>query len=117
MDRRSHRAHAWLERNKAGSQRFSKADLYLAADQSTVRATIGGTQVEYYAIVGEVQSGLGWPRGPVLAAAGGWYQDFVSGRIYVRPRRSRYAVASPINEVYEAAGNINGALGWPTSRA
>lgn len=99
------------------SQRFSKADLYLASDQSTVRATIGGTQIEYR-IVGEVQSGLGWPRGPVLAAAGGWYQDFASGRIYVRPSDGiGYAVASPINEVYEAAGNINGALGWPSSRA
>ncbi|WP_435527010.1 LGFP repeat-containing protein [Microbacterium aurantiacum] len=99
------------------SQRFSKADLYLAAGDSSVRATIGGTQVEYR-VVGEVQSGLGWPRGPVLAAAGGWYQDFANGRIYVRPGDGAgFAVASPINEVYEAAGNINGVLGWPSSRA
>jgi uncharacterized protein with LGFP repeats len=103
--------------NQGWSQQFSKADLYLPVDQGTVRATIGGTQLEYR-IVGEVESGLGWPTGPVYAAAGGWYQDFAKGRIYVRPSDGRgFAVASPINEVYEAAGNINGTLGWPSSRA
>lgn len=103
--------------NQGWSQQFAKADLYLPVDQGVIHATIGGTQVEYR-IVGEAESGLGWPRGPVFAASGGWYQDFAKGRIYVRPSDGiGYAVASPINEVYEAAGNINGALGWPSSRA
>lgn len=107
---RSWSGHGW-------SQRFTNADLYLKAGDASVRATIGGTQAEYR-FVGEVASGLGWPAGPVSAAGGGWYQDFVNGRIYVRPTDGNgYAVASPMHEAYEAAGNINGFLGWPDSRA
>lgn len=107
----------WSWSGQGWSQRFSGADLYLKANESTVRATIGGTRDEYR-LVGEAASGLGWPSGPVLAAGGGWYQDFGNGRIYVRPSDGRgFAVASPINQVYESAGNINGVLGWPTSRA
>ncbi|KAA9130141.1 LGFP repeat-containing protein [Microbacterium caowuchunii] len=99
------------------SQRFSGADLYLQASGSGVYPTIGGTRDEYR-LVGEVSSGLGWPTGAVYGAAGGWYQDFRGGRIYVRPSDGAgFAVATPINEVYEAAGNIGGELGWPSNRA
>ena len=100
------------------SQRFAGADLYLASDGANrVFATIGGTRDEYR-LVGEAASGLGWPAGQVYGAAGGWYQDFRGGRIYVRPSDGAgFAVASPINEVYESNGNIGGFLGWPSSRA
>ncbi|WP_318244782.1 LGFP repeat-containing protein [Microbacterium pullorum] len=99
------------------SQRFAGADLYFAVNGTQVFPTIGGTRDEYR-LVGEAASGLGWPAGGVYAAAGGWYQDFRGGRVYVRPSDGRgFAVASPINEVYEAAGNIGGTLGWPSNRA
>lgn len=98
------------------SQRFDGADLY-AQPGAPVRSTIGGTRDEYR-LVGEVASGLRWPTGPVLAARGGWYQDFQGGRIYVRPSDGAgFAVAAPMSAVYEGAGNIDGWLGWPASRA
>ncbi|MCR2823998.1 LGFP repeat-containing protein [Microbacterium sp. zg.Y909] len=103
--------------SRGWSQRFTGADLYFAIDGTQVYPTIGGTRDEYR-LVGEAASGLGWPDGAVYAAGGGWYQDFRGGRIYVRPGDGRaFAVASPINEVYEAAGNIGGTLGWPSNRA
>ncbi len=99
------------------SQRFQNADLYLKNGTTDVQATQGGTRDEYRG-VGEAASGLGWPSGPVSRAFGGWYQDFDSGRIYVRPSDGRaVSVAPPINDVYEKAGNVSGALGWPSSRA
>lgn len=102
---------------KGWSQRFANADLYLQNGTTVVQATIGGTRDEYRR-VGEASSGLGWPAGLVSRAGGGWYQDFQFGRIYVRPSDGRgFAVAPPINDAYEKAGNINGALGWPASRA
>ncbi len=98
------------------SQWFEGADLY-APPGLSVRSTIGGTRDEYR-LVGEVASGLRWPTGPVSAVRGGWYQDFQGGRIYVRPSDGAgFAVAQPINAVYEGAGNIDGMLGWPASRA
>lgn len=101
---------------RGSSQRFEGADLY-APPGLPVRSTIGGTRDEYR-LVGEVASGLRWPTGPVSAARGGWYQDFQGGRIYVRPvDGAGFAVAEPINAVYEGGGNIDGPLGWPTSRA
>lgn len=99
------------------SQRFANADLYLKNGTSVVRATQGGTRTEYRS-VGEAASGLGWPTGDVSPAFGGWYQNFDSGRIYVRPSDGRgIAVAPPINDVYEQAGNVTGMLGWPETRA
>lgn len=99
------------------SQRFANADLYLKNGTTAVQATQGGTRTEYRS-VGEAASGLGWPAGNVSPAFGGWYQDFDSGRIYVRPSDGRgVAVAPPISEVYEKAGNVTGTLGWPKARA
>ena len=99
------------------SQRFEGADLYLQNGTTVVQGTVGGTRTEYRS-VGEVDSGLGWPTAFVAQAGGGWYQNFEGGRIYVRPSDGRgFAVAQPINGAYEKAGNINGALGWPASRA
>lgn len=99
------------------SQRFENADLYLKNGTTAVQATVGGTRTEYRA-VGEANSGLGWPAGVVSRAFGGWYQDFDSGRIYVRPSDGRgFAVAPPISDTYEKAGNVTGTLGWPSTRA
>lgn len=106
-----------VDGTRGWSQRFDGADLYEPPGQQPVRATIGGTRDEYR-LVGEVASGLRWPTGPVLSARGGWYQDFQGGRIYVRPADGAgFAVAAPINSVYERSGNIGGWLGWPSSRA
>ncbi|WP_286302668.1 LGFP repeat-containing protein [Microbacterium suwonense] len=97
------------------SQRFANADIFVKAGQPG--HTVTGPIRTEYRLVGEVASGLGWPRTDRVVIAGGAYQDFEGGRIYERSDGRAFAIAAPMFALHESVGNVFGAYGWPTSRA
>lgn len=97
------------------SQSFTNADIFVQAGRP---GTIVSSPVrEEYRYVGGVGGGLSWPTINRVPVAGGGYQDFVGGRMYVRPDGRAFSVSGQTYTTHESVNNISGFLGWPRGRA
>ncbi|QMU97728.1 hypothetical protein FVO59_11280 [Microbacterium esteraromaticum] len=97
------------------SQAFANADVYVQIGKP---ATLVTSPVrEEYRYVGGVTGGLSWPTTNRVPVAGGGYQDFIGGRMYVRPDGRAFSVSGQTYTTHESVNNISGILGWPKGRA
>jgi uncharacterized protein with LGFP repeats len=97
------------------SQAFTNAEIFVQAGRT---GTILSSPVrEEFQYVGGVGGGLSWPTTNRVSILGGGYQDFVGGRVYVRPDGKAFSVSGQTYSTHESVNNISGILGWPKARA
>ncbi|WP_062317172.1 LGFP repeat-containing protein [Demequina maris] len=96
-------------------QTFSSGNASLYSSAAGVFKVSSG-MLTYLEGLGGAAGELGWPTTDKVKKAGVslWTQDFTGGRVYSDGTTLQY-VGDEFLDLYEAAGELDGGLGWPTS--
>lgn len=104
---------AWSANSTSGIyQYFQFATLYDSA--ATPVASVSGTLRNAYGAAGGSTGSLGWPVSDTRSAAGGSWQDFQGGAIYLSAAGTR-VLPLVYADYLTSKGGPSGALGWPAS--
>ena len=94
-------------------QNFEKGTIYWTPGHGAY--TVHGGVADRYRLAGGIQGYLGFPVSSEIPIAGGVVQYFERGTIYWTPSHGGYTVHGGVADRYQAAGDVQGYLGFPIS--